>query len=76
MNLIENCSCGKPGAFRVKHSETSRHWRCLGCFRYLVADGPVSVTGYALPKRSQVHDVSLVVESQCLRQLAKEATTA
>ena len=64
------CRCGRPAAFRVKHPDTSRHWRCLRCFRALITSGPVSVTGFAVPKRAVVVDVELVAEAQGLRVIA------
>ncbi len=67
---MKRCRCGRPAAFRVKHVETSRHWRCMRCFRALVAEGPVSVTGYAVPKRVVVVDVALLAETQGLRAIA------
>lgn len=55
---MARCSfcCLKPAAFRVKHPETTRHWRCLGCFRDLARDAAVIVDGVAVHGRVVEHN--------------------
>jgi hypothetical protein len=59
MRKCEHCrKC--PAAFRLKHGETSVHWRCLGCFRDIARQAPVAVVGVATPARIIEHRLSLV----------------
>ncbi len=50
-------NCNKPAAFRVKHHETSNHWRCIACFRDLAKQDNVIVTGIATKKYFIEHDI-------------------
>jgi hypothetical protein len=56
------CECchERPAAFRMKHGETSVHWRCLGCFRDIARGSPVVVVGVATPARTIEHEMPLV----------------
>ena len=49
--------CNKPAAFRVKHHETSNHWRCIACFRDLARQSNVIVTGVATKKQMVEHPI-------------------
>lgn len=63
-------ACEKhPAAFELKHGETTRHWRCLGCFRDMVRDGPVIVVGVAGRKAATSHVVPLVALAKLARDV-------
>lgn len=49
--------CDKAAAFRVKHHETSNHWRCIACFRDITRQGNVIVTGVATKKQFVEHPI-------------------
>lgn len=69
-DLCEYCGT-RPAAFRVKHPETSRHWRCLGCFRALARSMVVIVSGVRTPTRSlTTHDLEHLDEARALRLAA------
>jgi hypothetical protein len=75
---VRKCeACGeRPAHVRVKHRETTRHWRCVGCLRVLVSQGhAVVVTGFAVRGRIvSLCDVPLVEEHRAL-VATKSATT-
>lgn len=50
----------RPAAFRLKHGETTEHWRCLGCFRSIAGEAPIVVTGVTTKRRTIKHAVPLV----------------
>ena len=67
-DLCELCD-KRPAAFQVKARTTSRHWRCLGCFRSLT--GPVVVTGVKTHGGEKVVDTDLVLESMAVDLMAQ-----